>query len=428
MQVNVTALFTTAQVELITEAVARRRAELHLGLRRPDRRRRASTRCRSWRESVEIMRDAPRAELIWASPREILNVVQADQVGCHIITMTHDLLAEARARSARTSSSSRSRPSRCSTATPSRPASRSSRMRRALHHRRRRVHRQHARRPAAGATASRSSILDDFRTGRREFVAGALATGARLRRGRRARPARARATRSPAATRSSTCRPTPTCATGSSTRGATSSRTRSPPSNVLEAMRAAGVDDDRVLLDRLGLRRARGVPDARGRAVPGPDLALRGVQARRRGADRRLRHGFGFTGLDLPLRLDPRRALHARPRDRLLPRAAGATRRACACSATAARRSPTCTCRTACRRSSTAVDHARGRRRAAHVYNLGTDETIVVDESIAMITAPPRRRAARSSTRGGTRGWAGDSPLIHLDTQRASGRSAGSRS
>jgi transaldolase len=44
--------------------------------------------------SVDIMIDAPRSELIWASPREILNVVQADQVGCHIITMTHDLLAK----------------------------------------------------------------------------------------------------------------------------------------------------------------------------------------------------------------------------------------------------------------------------------------------------------------------------------------------
>ena len=42
--------------------------------------------------SVEIMVEAPRSELIWASPREILNLVQADQVGCHVITMTHDLL------------------------------------------------------------------------------------------------------------------------------------------------------------------------------------------------------------------------------------------------------------------------------------------------------------------------------------------------
>ncbi len=42
--------------------------------------------------AVNIMAAAPRAELIWASPREILNLVQASQVGCHIITITHDLL------------------------------------------------------------------------------------------------------------------------------------------------------------------------------------------------------------------------------------------------------------------------------------------------------------------------------------------------
>ena len=34
----------------------------------------------------------PDVELIWASPREILNIVQADQIGCDIITVTHDLL------------------------------------------------------------------------------------------------------------------------------------------------------------------------------------------------------------------------------------------------------------------------------------------------------------------------------------------------
>jgi transaldolase len=43
--------------------------------------------------ALEIIdRQAPNAELIWASPREILNVVQADRIGCHIITVTHDLL------------------------------------------------------------------------------------------------------------------------------------------------------------------------------------------------------------------------------------------------------------------------------------------------------------------------------------------------
>lgn len=36
----------------------------------------------------------PRAELLWASPREVLNVVQAEAVGCHIITATKDVLAK----------------------------------------------------------------------------------------------------------------------------------------------------------------------------------------------------------------------------------------------------------------------------------------------------------------------------------------------
>jgi transaldolase len=42
--------------------------------------------------AVETLRAAPSAELIWASPRELLNVFQADAVGCHIITATHDIL------------------------------------------------------------------------------------------------------------------------------------------------------------------------------------------------------------------------------------------------------------------------------------------------------------------------------------------------
>ncbi len=44
------------------------------------------------REAVEAISDRPNQELIWASPREVLNIVQADQAGCHIITVTHDLL------------------------------------------------------------------------------------------------------------------------------------------------------------------------------------------------------------------------------------------------------------------------------------------------------------------------------------------------
>jgi len=43
-------------------------------------------------ECVEILKSAPRAELIWASPRELLNIIQADAIGCHIITVTNDIL------------------------------------------------------------------------------------------------------------------------------------------------------------------------------------------------------------------------------------------------------------------------------------------------------------------------------------------------
>jgi transaldolase len=36
----------------------------------------------------------PKAELLWASSREILNIFQADRTGCHIITVGHDLLSK----------------------------------------------------------------------------------------------------------------------------------------------------------------------------------------------------------------------------------------------------------------------------------------------------------------------------------------------
>jgi transaldolase len=42
--------------------------------------------------AVQLLAPYPHIELIWASPREILNIFHADQVGCHVITVTHDLL------------------------------------------------------------------------------------------------------------------------------------------------------------------------------------------------------------------------------------------------------------------------------------------------------------------------------------------------
>ncbi len=43
-------------------------------------------------DCLKILRGAPEAELIWASPRELLNIFQADEIGCHIITVTNDVL------------------------------------------------------------------------------------------------------------------------------------------------------------------------------------------------------------------------------------------------------------------------------------------------------------------------------------------------
>jgi len=46
------------------------------------------------RECLGVIAGTPNIELLWASPREILNLVQADDIGCHIITMTNDLIAK----------------------------------------------------------------------------------------------------------------------------------------------------------------------------------------------------------------------------------------------------------------------------------------------------------------------------------------------
>lgn len=91
VKVNVTALFTTAQVELLTAAV-KDGAPSYLSVFAGRIADAGIDPVPIMARSVEIMLDAPRSELIWASPREVLNVVQADAVGCHIITVTHDLI------------------------------------------------------------------------------------------------------------------------------------------------------------------------------------------------------------------------------------------------------------------------------------------------------------------------------------------------
>jgi transaldolase len=91
VKLNVTAMFTLAQVEAITEAV-RDGAPSNLSIFAGRIADAGVDPVPIMREAIQIMAAAPRAECIWASPREVLNLVQADSVGCHIITMTHDLL------------------------------------------------------------------------------------------------------------------------------------------------------------------------------------------------------------------------------------------------------------------------------------------------------------------------------------------------
>jgi UDP-glucose 4-epimerase len=65
----------------------------------------------------------------------------------------------------------------------------------------------------------------------------------------------------------------------------------------------------------------------------------------------------------------------------------------------------------------TAVTATGDRTGEVAIYNLGTDETVVVDNSVGTITQQ-MRVAPRLEHTGGERGWAGDSPLIHLDCTR----------
>jgi len=91
VKVNVTALFTPAQVELIATALADG-APSYVSVFAGRIADAGVDPVPIMARSMEILQTAPRAELIWASPREILNLVQANAVGCHIITITHDML------------------------------------------------------------------------------------------------------------------------------------------------------------------------------------------------------------------------------------------------------------------------------------------------------------------------------------------------
>ena len=91
VKVNVTAIMTLEQVQAVTDALAGG-APSNISVfagRIADTGRDPVPHLKA---ALEIMKAAPAAELIWASPRELLNVFQAHDIGCHIITVTNDIL------------------------------------------------------------------------------------------------------------------------------------------------------------------------------------------------------------------------------------------------------------------------------------------------------------------------------------------------
>jgi transaldolase len=91
IQLNVTALMTLEQVSVISEAL-KSYAPSYISVfagRIADTGRDPMP---LMKKAVEIMSPYKNQELIWASPRELLNIFHADEIGCHIITVTHDLL------------------------------------------------------------------------------------------------------------------------------------------------------------------------------------------------------------------------------------------------------------------------------------------------------------------------------------------------
>ena len=92
IKVNVTALMTTAQVEMVAEAL-RDGAPSYISVFAGRIADAGIDPIGIMARSVQVIEStAPACELIWASPREVLNVVQAGSIGCHIITITSDLI------------------------------------------------------------------------------------------------------------------------------------------------------------------------------------------------------------------------------------------------------------------------------------------------------------------------------------------------
>jgi len=93
VQMNVTALFTDAQVEAVSD-VLRDAPPCNISVFAGRIADAGTDPLPIMKRALDTMRPFRHQTLIWASPREVFNVVQADMIGCHIITITPDLIAK----------------------------------------------------------------------------------------------------------------------------------------------------------------------------------------------------------------------------------------------------------------------------------------------------------------------------------------------
>jgi transaldolase len=93
VKMNVTALFTLTQVQAVSDALADA-APSNISVFAGRIADAGVDPMPVMQAALAIMKPHPTQEMIWASPREVYNVVQADEIGCHIITVPNDIIAK----------------------------------------------------------------------------------------------------------------------------------------------------------------------------------------------------------------------------------------------------------------------------------------------------------------------------------------------
>ncbi|MDO9085559.1 MAG: transaldolase [Anaerolineaceae bacterium] len=91
VKLNITAMMTVEQVKLVSEVV-KNSSQIVLSVFAGRIADTGYDPIPLMQQALELINPYPKQELLWASPRELLNIIQADMIGCHIITATTDVL------------------------------------------------------------------------------------------------------------------------------------------------------------------------------------------------------------------------------------------------------------------------------------------------------------------------------------------------